>query len=76
MVHRSPPRFGGWKNSADIGRTVSKPIKLSVSGKDSQVIEIHSLEASKLRKKYSIDCKHLKMNHTINDIEEMDTNEG
>lgn len=70
------------KNSADIGRTVSKLIKLTVSDKDSQVTEYNSIEILKFEKKSSLQHSIFDMNHMIkrdgvnNEIEEMDTHEG
>lgn len=70
------------KKLADIGRTVSKLIKLAVSGKDSQVSEYHSVEILKFEKKQSVDPTITNMNHMINrdgannEIEDMDTHEG
>lgn len=81
MCEYSPPNLGGWKKFVDIGRTVSKPIKLTVSGKNSPILENHSIQTLKFEQKLS-DAVVSTMNHMIkrddlnNDIEEIDTHEG
>lgn len=72
------PKHRGVKKSADIGRTVSKPIKLSMSGKNIYP----SLEPLKNKNKVLEEQNFNEMNHIAkvdcpnSMIEEMDTQDG
>lgn len=75
------------KKSADIGRIASKPVKLTVSGKnhsseDRVAASIKKLKIHNLSTKNNQILSNDNMNHVIdsvnqnNDVEEMDTHEG
>lgn len=69
------------KKSADIGRIASKPVKLTVSGKNYSAGErvVTTLKKSKIPNQIAANEN---MNHVIdrenqnNDVEDMDTQEG
>lgn len=71
----------GVKKSADIGRIVSKPVKLTVSGRNCTVEDRVTAGLKKLKIHNQI-LANDNMNHVIdrenqnNDVEEMDTHEG
>lgn len=77
----------GVKKSADIGRIASKPVKLTVSGKnhsseDRVAASIKKLKIHNISNKPNQILANDNMNHVIdtvnhnNDVEEMDTQEG